>query len=140
MVEPNDMLEDEVDDLRHQLKHYQEEKERVRAIIGKIGGVPKFQTRLVNVLFVAAVCVLVIISVIAGEKWRMLMIEIATVVLSLKIIYLIHNQTKVNHFEFWMLSSIEWRINELTTGVRGISERLEDKGTLGVGVAPQLEQ
>jgi len=40
------------------------------------------------------------------------MIELATVTLSAKIIYMIHLQMKINHFQFWILSSIEWRINE----------------------------
>ena len=31
-------------------------------------------------------------SIVADEKWRLLMIELATVTLSVKIIYLIHNQ------------------------------------------------
>ncbi len=60
-----------------------------------------------NAIFIAVLAVSVILSVILGEKWRTLMIEVATVTLSLKIIYLIHCQVKVNHFKFWILSSIE---------------------------------
>jgi hypothetical protein len=52
------------------------------------------------------------------------MIEAATVILSLKIIYLIHNQMKVSHFEFWILSSLEWRINEMMTSIRHIAKKL----------------
>jgi hypothetical protein len=42
----------------------------------------------------------------------------ATVTLSIKIIYLIHAQMRVAHFEFWILSSLEWRINEVMKQVR----------------------
>jgi hypothetical protein len=77
-------LEDELSDLKQELEHFQREKERVRAIIGKI----------------------------SGEGLRLLMIELATVTLSAKIIYMIHLQMRINHFQFWILSSIEWRINE----------------------------
>ena len=111
MEQENNRVESELDDLKLELEHFQQEKERVRAIIGQVGGVPKFHTKLANSAFIILIAVTLIISIVGGEKWRLLMIEIATVALSLKIIYLIHCQMRVNHFKFWILSSIEWRIN-----------------------------
>jgi hypothetical protein len=116
-------LEDEISDLKHELEHFQQEKERVRVIIGKIGGVPKFRTKLVNILFIVVVVVCLIISVIGDREVRLLMIELTTVMLSLKIIYLIHCQNRINHFKFWILSSIEWRINELMKQVKKQSKQ-----------------
>lgn len=100
------------------MENFQKEKERVRAIIGKIGGVPKFRTRLVNAIFIIAIVAAGVISIISGEKWRLLMIELTTVMLSLKIIYLIHCMMRVNHFKFWILSAIEWRVNEVMTHIK----------------------
>jgi hypothetical protein len=111
--------EDEISDLKQELEHFQQEKERVRAIIGKIGGVPKFRTKLINVIFIIIIAVSVVGSIIGGEKTRLLMIELATVTLSIKIIYMIHLQMRVNHFQFWILSSLEWRLNE---GMRHIKQ------------------
>ena len=111
-------FEDEINDLKRELESFQQEKERVRAIIGKIGGVPKFRTKLINTIFIIVVVGSVIVSVIGGEKLRLLMIELATVALSLKIIYLIHCQMKMNHFKFWILTSIEWRINEMMMHIK----------------------
>jgi len=105
-------LEDEISDLKQELEHFQQEKERIRAIIGKIGGVPKFQTKLINSIFIIIIIGSVVVSIIGGEGLRLLMIELATVTLSVKIIYMIHLQMRINHFQFWILSSIEWRINE----------------------------
>ena len=105
-------IKDEIDDLKQELEHFQKEKERVRDIIGKIGGVPTFNTKFLNVLFIIVIGVSLVVSVVA-EKWRLFSIEIAMVALSLKIIYLIHCQMRVNHFKFWILSSIEWRLNEM---------------------------
>jgi hypothetical protein len=68
-----------------------------------------------------------VISVVGGEQWRLLMIEIATVALALKIIYLIHSQMKVAHFEFWILSSLEWRINEIMKQLRELQRDREDQ-------------
>ena len=111
-------LKDELKDLKEELEHFEQEKERVRAIIGKIGGVPVFRTKLINALFVAVIVVSVFLSIVGGDKLRILMIELATITLSLKIIYLIHCQMRVNHFEFWILSSLEWRLTELMKHIR----------------------
>ena len=118
MNQKHENLEDEISDLKHELEQFQKEKERVRAIVGKIGGVPKFRTKLVNALFILLIAVSVIGSIIGGEKIRLLMIELATVTLSIKIIYMIHYQMRVNHFKFWILSSIEWRIIELVKEIK----------------------
>ena len=111
-------IKSELDDLKKELEHFQQEKERVRAIIGKIGGLPKFRTKLVNVIFITVIVTSVIISILSGEKLRLLMIELAMVALSLKIIYLINCQMRINHFQFWILSSLEWRINEIIKHIK----------------------
>jgi len=112
MNQKPEILEDEISDLKKELEHFQQEKERIRVIIGKIGGVPKFQTKLINIIFIIIIVGSAVVSLIGGEGLRLLMIELATVALSVKIIYMIHLQMKINHFQFWILSSIEWRVNE----------------------------
>ena len=121
----HERLEDELEDLKKELEHFEREKERVRAIVGKIGGIPKTQARIVNALFIIILVVTVVISIIADERWRLLMIELATVTLSIKIIYLIHAQMRVNHFEFWILSSLEWRINEIMKQLRQLRKQAD---------------
>ena len=113
---------DEISDLKQALESFEKEKERVRAIIGKIGGVPSFNTKLVNAVFIAIIAVAAVISVIGGDKWRLLMVELTTVMLSVKIIYLIHCQMRVNHFKFWILSAIEWRINEMMVHIKKLQK------------------
>ena len=120
-------LEAELEDLRKELESFQKEKERIRAIVGKIGGVPKTQARLINILFIAIIVLSVMVSILAGERWRWLTIEVATVTLSIKIIYLIHSQMRMAHFEFWILSSLEWRINEIMKQLRELRTALGDK-------------
>lgn len=118
MDEPSKEIEDEISDLKQELEHFQQEKERVRAIVGKIGGVPTFNTKLANWIFIVVIVITLAISIIGGKRYQLLMIEIATVALSAKIIYMIHCQMKINHFKLWMLSSIEWRLNEMMKHVR----------------------
>jgi hypothetical protein len=120
---PENEVENEIGDLRQELEHFQKEKERVRKILGKIGGVPAFNVKILNTTFIILIAVSLVISVIAGEKVRLLMIEFATVALSVKIIFLIHRQMKMNHFEFWVLSSIEWRVNEISRQIKQLTKK-----------------
>jgi len=123
MTEKYKEATDEISDLKAELEHFEQEKERVRAIIGKIGGMPKFRTKLINASFIAVIIIAGIISIFSGEKLRLLMIELTTVMLSVKIIYMIHYQMRVNHFKFWILSAIEWRINEMMVRIKKIEKQ-----------------
>ena len=122
MEQKHESLHDELKDLKDELEHFQQEKERVRAIIGKIGGVPKFRTKLINAIFVAVIAISVVLSIVGGKEWRVLMIELATITLSAKIIYLIHCQMRINHFELWILSSLEWRLTEMMKHLRQLTK------------------
>lgn len=117
-------IEDEISDLRQSLENFEQEKERVRSIIGKIGGVPRFRTKFINAIFIVAILLAAVISAIGGDKWRLLMVELTTVLLSVKIIYMIHIQMRVNHFKFWILSAIEWRINEMMAEIKHLKKQL----------------
>ena len=115
--------DDELSDLKQELDNFQQEKERVRAIIGKIGGMPKSRAKLINAVFIVVIVFSVVVSFFSpDEKWRLLMIELATIALSVKIIYLIHSQMRINHFQFWILSSLEWRLNELMKRVKDLKK------------------
>ena len=112
-------FEEEIEDLKQELENFQQEKHRIRGIVGKIGGVPTFNTRIFNNIFLAVIIVSLIVSLFF-PKIRLLMIELATVAISIKILYMMHCQNKVNHFQFWMLSSLEWRINEVMKLLRKV--------------------
>ncbi len=59
-------------------------------------------------------------------------IEIAAAILLvvLKIAWMIHEAQKVSHFQFWILNSLEFRVNEMNKKVRNIEKtlkKMEDK-------------
>ena len=126
MTEQQREPQDEISDLRQALESFEQEKERVRAIIGKIGGVPSFHTKLINAVFIVVILVSGFVSVIS-EDLRLLMVELTTVMLSVKIIYLMHTQMRVNHFKFWILSAIEWRISEMMIEIKQVKKELAQK-------------
>lgn len=124
---------DETEILRQELEHYREEKERVRKIIGQIGGASsKSRDRLINVVFLVLVVVLFCFD-FAREIFHlsvlglpsMLAVELALLLLSLKIIWMIHSQSKVDHFQFWVLNSIEYQINLMSKRIREIEKNLK---------------
>ena len=118
--------DDEIHDLKEELEKFKLEKERVRAIVGKIGGIPAVQTKIINIIFTVSIVVFLLISVVAGEKYRPVMLELTIVALSAKIVFLIHLQSKVNHFQLWVMSAIEWRMNEMMKIVRTLAKEKKD--------------
>ena len=110
-------FEEEIEDLKQELENFQQEKHRIRGIVGKIGGVPTFNTKIFNNIFLAVIIVSLVVSLFF-PKIQLLMIELATVFLSIKILYMMNCQNRVNHFQLWMLSSLEWRINEVMKHLR----------------------
>ncbi len=114
--------EAELNELRNEIDSFKKEKERVRTIIGQVGGMPKGKTKLYNILFALLIIIPLVVSLMSHGVWQLAMIEIATAALSVKLLYLIHMQSKVNHFQLWILSSIEWRLNEINKKVDDIGK------------------
>ena len=112
-IEEAQHLAEEVEDLRQEIARFKKEKEQVRAIVGQVGGVPAFNTTLFNAIFAVVIATCLVISLIGGGVLRLGMIEIAVTAVSLKIMFLIHKQGRVNHFQIWILSSLEWRLDQM---------------------------
>ena len=126
MEEHDKSVEVELNELRQEIEDFKREKERVRAIVGRIGGAPTFNTRLFNIVFATLVALSLVISLLSRGTLRLAMLEIATALISVKLIYIMHNQARVNHFELWILSSLEWRINEIQKTLRKLEWRFEN--------------
>jgi hypothetical protein len=126
---------DEAEILRQELDHYRIEKERIRKVIGQIGGTTsKRQDRLINVIFLVVVVGLFVFDIlreITGFPLptipRFLSMELALLLISLKIIWMIHRQSKVDHFQFWVLNSIEFQINMISKRLKELEERSASK-------------
>ena len=75
---------------------------------------------------------LVILSFFAGGILHYipfnLSIELGVFLVSVKIAWMIHEQQKVNHFQFWILNSIELRLNSLQTNFRKMEKELKKQG------------
>jgi len=116
-------LEEEIKDLRNQLDDFTKEKERVRAIVGQAGGVPTFNTKAFNIVFFVLVVASLVVSIIAKGTLRLAMSEVAIAAISFKLIFLMHSQSRVNHFQLWILTSLEWRLNEMMGEIREMKSK-----------------
>ena len=99
--------EEELADLKEEIESFKKEKERVKTIVGQIGGMPSFDTKALNIIFIVLILACIVGSLMTGGIVRLVMIELAIVALSIKLIYLMNKQARVNHFQLWILSSIE---------------------------------
>lgn len=126
---------EETEILKEELEHYVAEKEKVRKIIGQIGGkVVSRRDRIMNAVFVALVGGLFFFDLfrhltgIHVEGFPpMISLEIAVLLVSLKIIWMIHQQARVYHFQFWVLNSIEFQMNSLGRKIGQLEDRLDEK-------------
>ncbi|MBC8428843.1 MAG: hypothetical protein H8D05_01220, partial [FCB group bacterium] len=113
-------------------EHYEKEKEKVRTIIGRIGGQQdRRKDRIFNLAFLVVVALLFIFDVVRNVfslefgPPELFLMEVAILLVSLKVIWMIHRQTKVEHFQFWILSSIEFQMNDIARRTRKMEKILE---------------
>ena len=71
---------DETEILRQELEHYKSEKERIRKIIGQIGGkTSKRRDQVINIVFIALVIFLFLLDFMR-EKYQLVIINIPTII------------------------------------------------------------
>ena len=120
----------ELEALREELEDYRKEKEQIRQVIGSIGGAGNDKReKILNFIFVFLLCLIFTSDLLRhfGEfkipyVTSMLSLEIGVLLVSVKIIWMIHKQTKVEHFQFWILNSIEFRLNAISKKLSQMEE------------------
>ncbi len=101
-------------ELIRELEEFKKEKERVRQLLGSIGGTNKNRNEnIINMAFLAVVLIFFTLELTTHFLPSAISLEIGVLLVSIKIIMLIHNANKANHFSFWILNSIEFRVNEI---------------------------
>lgn len=127
---------DELEALHAELAHYRQEKDQIRDVIGQIGGKSTVRRdAVINVVFLVLVLGLFFFDVIRHVMSldvpflpTSLLMEIAVLLVSVKIIWMIHLKSKVDHFQFWILNSIEFRMNMISRRLTTIEEAIQKSG------------
>lgn len=129
--------------LKAELDQFKKEKEKIRQLMGQIGGKhAEKQDRGVNLVFIVAISLLAINDImhhvfhIPTPLSVDFSIGLAVLLVSVKIIWMMHKSTKVEHFQFWILNSIEFRLNDVAKQLRNLEKTVNDFHTLDA----ELEQ
>lgn len=118
--------------LEEELEQYKQEKEKIRQLVGRIGGAGSSKRdRVVNIVFLLAIAALLLVDGLRHlAGWTVpvspvFSIELGVLLVSAKIIWMIHKQSKVEHFQFWILNSIEFRLNDVAKRMVQIEKHLK---------------
>ncbi len=119
----------ETDALREELEHFRNEKEKIRRLVGQVGGKKSAKRdKIINLVFLVLLIGLFSLDILRHcFHWNMplpplVSLELGVLMVSLKIIWMIHKQTKVEHFQFWILNSIEFRLNEVSRRLQAMED------------------
>lgn len=118
---------DRDDHLRQELDEFKKEKERIRNIVGEIGGKNNKQHKIVSWIFVLLIGILLILGVVLQKITLFLTLEIVVLLGVFKIIWMFYESQRANHFQFWILNSLEFRLNEIDKRVRRIEKMLKEE-------------
>ena len=121
-MNPNDENRQKERELESEIRDFEKERENIRRIIGRIGGTPSPKARWINIIFVVLVLAVFGLSLVWGGRVRFFMIEAGILLLSLKLVYFLESHMKLNHFQFWILSSLEWRLDKIDKKLRDLTE------------------
>ena len=115
--------------LKAELDQFKKEKEKIRKLMGQIGGKDaEKKDHQVNIFFITAISLLATNDLlhhvfdIHTPIPSLLSLEIAVLLVSIKIIWMMHKATKVEHFQFWILNSIEYRLNDVAKQLRDLEK------------------
>jgi len=125
-MEKEQTLSDRERELLEEIQEFNRERDRIRKVIGEIGGT-RYSRRdtIVNIVFLTVILLLFISEVLTMWLPTFISIEVGILLVSIKIVWMIHAQQKYNHFVFWVLNSIEFRQNDMAMKLRSIEKRLE---------------
>jgi hypothetical protein len=126
--------------LRRELEEFKAEKEKIRQLVGQIGGTESVEKdRRINLIFLIIVGLLFTFDIlryifkIANFLPPILSLEIGLLLVSIKIVWMIHKQTNMEHFQFHVMNSIEFRLNDLSKQLREMQKEyldyLQNKGS-----------
>lgn len=120
--------------MQDEIDQYKDEKESVRKLLGQIGGTGTAKKeKIVNIAFATLVILFFSFDVMRHALHidihfipELFSVEIALLLVSMKIIWMIHRQQKVEHFQFWILNTIEFQINSSAVRIRKIEKMMEE--------------
>ncbi len=115
------------EELLGEIEEFEREREQLKEVLGRIGG-RSFSKKdnWINIGFLVLILVLFVLELTTEYLPRLISLELGVLLVSVKIVFMIHSQQKVNHFEFWILNSIEYRMNDVSKRVKKMERHLTE--------------
>lgn len=114
------------DQLKEELQEFQREKERIRNIVGQIGGSNRKQDRIINILLLIIIVDLLVFGTVFKIINPSLAVQVAILFGIIKLIWMFYESKRASHFQFWILNSLEYRINEIFKRIKKIEKDIQN--------------
>lgn len=115
------------DQLKQELHDFQQEKDRIRNIVGQVGGSAGTKhNNIINTVLLLIMGGLLLLGGLLNKIELQLAIQVAILVGIMKLLWMFYEAQKANHFQFWILNSLEFRINEIHRRVRKMEKRMNE--------------
>ncbi len=119
--------EDIDNSLMEEIAEFNRERQRIKDVIGRVGGVQYSRAEMVvNILFIILVVGFFILEATLHPFPTTVSVEIGLFLVSLKIVWMIHANQKFNHFLFWILNTVEYRLNANAKTLEDLREAVEE--------------
>ncbi len=110
-----------------EIEEYNQEKEKIREMLGKLGGKNFSKVdSIVNIVFLTIILTLFILEMATHFLPPFISLEISVLLVSIKIVVMMHHQYKTSHFQFWILNTIEFKINAMHSELRNLEKKIND--------------
>ncbi|MGC9311824.1 MAG: hypothetical protein ACP5IA_03955 [Sediminispirochaetaceae bacterium] len=118
-------LEEKKEDILREIEEYNRERDQIKNMLGRIGGEKYSKTdMIINIVFLSAIIALFTLELTTHFLPTFISIEVSVLLVSVKIVWMIHSQHKFNHFQFWILNSLEFRMNNMYSRLKKIERML----------------
>lgn len=109
-----------------EVAEFNREREQIKNMLGRIGGTTDIRKhKILNWSILGATVGLFVLEITTHILPTLISLEVGLLLISLKIIMLIQSMLKQNHFEFWMLNTIEYRINDMNKRIKHIEKQIQ---------------
>ena len=100
--------------LKEDIELYSRERKRVRKLIEAFSGRGYYRRdTVINIVFLVGILTLFTLEHTTNLIPTSLSLELGVLLISLKIVWMIHRNAKFHHFQFWILNSLEQRVNKI---------------------------
>ena len=122
----HDEWEENKAQLEAEIAEFNKEKEEIKALIGNVGGKSySHRDNIINFAFLAIIITLFTLEITTHWLPEFISLEISVLLVSIKIVWMIHSQHRYNHFIFWILNTIEYRVNDVGKRVQKMEKLLK---------------